>query len=150
QLGLDLVAAALTARRRDDEPPPELRAAYEPERWRRAREYGRARARFGMVVETVTFAVTLAFWLGGGFGALGRAVRALGVGPIVTGLLFVAAIGVGRALVGLPFRWWSTFVLEARFGFNRTTPWTFWTDLAKGLLLAAVLGGPLLVAILWL
>ena len=150
QLGLDLVAAALTARRRDDEPPAELRAAYDPGRWRRAREYGRAQARFGMVVETMTFCVTVAFWLGGGFGALDRAVRALGVGPIATGLLFIAAIGLGRAVVGLPFRWWSTFVVEARFGFNRTTPWTFWTDLAKGLLLAAVLGGPLLVAILWL
>ncbi len=53
-------------------------------------------------------------------------------------------------MVHLPLRWWVTFVVEERFGFNRTTRRTFWTDLLKGLGLAAALGGPLLAAILWL
>src|SRR5207247_596704 len=53
-------------------------------------------------------------------------------------------------VLALPFSWWSTFVIEERFGFNRTTPRTFWTDVVKGGLLALVLGGPLLAALLWL
>ena len=55
-----------------------------------------------------------------------------------------------RLLAGVPLRWWSTFVIEERFGFNRTAPKTFWTDLVKGILLAVVLGGPLVAAVLWL
>ena len=76
--------------------------------------------------------------------------RSLGQGPIGTGLLFIGALAAGRMLVGLPFAWWSTFVIEDRFDFNRTTPATFATDLAKQALLAVVLGGPLLAAVLWL
>jgi len=77
-------------------------------------------------------------------------VRGLGLGPVATGLVFLALLGLARALVALPFDWWSTFVIEERFGFNQTTARTFWADRAKGLLLAAVLGGPLLAAVLGL
>jgi STE24 endopeptidase len=64
--------------------------------------------------------------------------------------VYLGALGLAQAVVGLPLRWWSTFVIEARFGFNRTTPVTFWTDTAKGAALAVGLGGPLLAAVLWL
>jgi STE24 endopeptidase len=56
----------------------------------------------------------------------------------------------GRGLLRLPFSWYSTFVLEERYGFNRATPRTFWTDVATGVGLAVALGCPLLAAILWL
>jgi STE24 endopeptidase len=69
---------------------------------------------------------------------------------VATGLAFLAALGLARMLVGLPFAIWSTFVMEERFGFNRTSRATFVTDRLKGLLLAIGLGGPLLAAILWL
>jgi STE24 endopeptidase len=147
---LELAADALSLRTLLAAPPPELAEIYEPERWRRAREYLPARTHFGMVAASVDLAALLGFWFAGGFGALDRAVRALGVGPITSGLLFVAALAVARLVVALPLRWWSTFVVEERFGFNRTTARTFWADLAKGIVMAAALGGPLLALVLWL
>src|SRR5439155_530551 len=128
--------------------PAEFRDVYDALRYRRAQEYTRARARFGLVTSTVGLAVLLAFWFAGGFGWLDRSLRPLGLGPIGTGLLYLGALGLAWFVLGVPFRWWSTFVIDARFGFNRTAPKTFWTDLLKGILLAAVLGGPLVAAVL--
>jgi STE24 endopeptidase len=150
QAGLDLVAGALNVRALRPELPAEFRGVYDPDRYRRAQEYTRARARFGMVAEAASLAAVIAFWFAHGFDALDRAVRALALGPVPTGLLFIAALALARVILALPFRCWSTFVTEERFGFNRTTPRTFGADLAKGFLLAALLGGPLVAAILWL
>jgi STE24 endopeptidase len=149
KFALDVAADLLNLRALRPELPAEFQDVYDPERYRRAQEYTRTRTRFGLVPATVDLAVLLAFWFAGGFGALDVAVRALGRGPIATGLLYVAALGLGAMLLRLPFRWWSTFVIEARFGFNTTTPRTFWTDVVKGLVLAAALGGVLLAAVLW-
>lgn len=147
---LEVVAELLNLRALGPEPPHELRDAYEPARYRRSRDYLAARIRFGLVAAAVSLSTLLVFWFAGGFGWLDRSLRGLGFGPIVTGLLFIGSLALGRIVVGLPLRWWSTFVLEARFGFNKTTPATFWADMAKGLVLSAVLGAPLLAGILWL
>jgi len=77
-------------------------------------------------------------------------VRGLGLGAIPSGFVFIGSLALGRGILAIPLRWWSTFVIEERFGFNRTTPRTFWIDLTKGFVLAALLGGALLAAILWL
>jgi STE24 endopeptidase len=149
-VGLELLAGALNLRALATPLPPELRALYDPARHERARAYTRARLRFAQARAVFDLALLLAFWFAGGFGALDDRLRALGAGPIGTGLLFLGALGAGSMLVHLPLRWWSTFVIEERFGFNRTTPRTFWTDVAKGALLAVLLGAPLAAAILWL
>ncbi|HZP42749.1 MAG TPA: M48 family metallopeptidase [Candidatus Binatia bacterium] len=149
KFALDATADVLNLRALRPEAPPEFRDVYDPARYRRAQEYTRARARFGFVPATVGLAALLAFWFAGGFGALDRVVRALGWGPIPSGLAYLGALGLGAALLRLPFRWWSTFVIEARFGFNTTTPRTFWADVAKGAALSAVLGGGLLAVVLW-
>src|SRR2546428_633082 len=148
--GLELAADSLNLRTLPPAPPPELGGAYDAERWRRAREYLSARIHFGMVASTVDLTALLAFWFAGGFGALDRWVRGFGGGPVACGLLFLGVLALARLGMALPLRWWSTFVVEERFGFNRTTPRTFWTDVAKGAVLAAVLGGPLLALVLWL
>ncbi|MCB1233408.1 MAG: M48 family metallopeptidase, partial [Verrucomicrobiae bacterium] len=64
--------------------------------------------------------------------------------------VFLGALGLALRLLGLPASYLSTFVLEERFGFNRSTRRTFWLDQAKGLALTMLLGGPLVAAILWL
>ena len=129
--------------------PEEVRAAWDEDKYKRSQAYARARTRFGLIPAAVQLAVLLAFWFGGGFGWLDAEVRSLGWGPIASGVLYVGSLALAHSLIGLPFRWYGTFVIEERFGFNRTTPATFWADYAKGLLLAAVLGGALLAAVLW-
>jgi STE24 endopeptidase len=149
EYGLELAASLLTLRALDPRVPPEFRDLYDAAAYRRSQEYTRVRTRFGIVADTVQLALFLVFWLAGGFAWLDDLVRRPGLGPVATGLLFIGALAVGRGLVGLPFRWWSTFVIEQRFGFNRTAPRTFWLDLAKGTLLAAAIGAPLLAVVLW-
>lgn len=134
----------------EPEPPAELRHLYDAERYRRSQAYTRATSRFALVTDAIELGVLLGFWLLGGFGWVDGAVRDLGLAPVPTGLLFLGVLGLGELLLALPLRWWHTFRVEERFGFNRTTPRTFWADTAKGALLAVVLGAPLAAAALWL
>ncbi len=145
---LNLIADVLNLRALRPELPPEFEGVYDAEAYRQSQAYTRAQTRFGWVSSTVLLTATLAFWFAGGFQALDTAVRYLGYGPVWGGLVYIGVLMLGRALLALPFRLYATFVLEARFGFNRTTPLTFVTDLLKGLGLAIVLGGPLLAGVL--
>jgi STE24 endopeptidase len=138
--------------------PQELAGVYDDAEYRRSQAYTRARARLSMVSASVGLAVLLGFWLLGGFAWLDGVARVVasswgwlaGWRPVSTGLIFLGALGLGSSLLSLPFSAWGTFVLEERFGFNRTTLRTFLLDLAKGLALSVVLGAPLVAAVLWL
>ena len=147
--GLNLVADLLNLRALRPDLPEEFRDVYDAERYRRSQDYTRVRTRFGLIPATFHLVVLLGFWFAGGFAWWDGAVRGMGLGPIASGLVFIAALALTRMLLGIPFRWYATFVIEERFGFNKTTPRTFWADLLKGLLLSVVLGGLLLAAILW-
>lgn len=147
---VDAAATWLNVRALDPEPPDDFRHVYDVERYRRSQAYTRAASRFGLMVEAMELAVLVAFWLLGGFGALDTAIRELGMGLVPTGLLFLGALALGRTLLGLPFRWWRTFVLEERFGFNRTTPRTFWADALKAALVGIGLATPVAATVLWL
>lgn len=144
---LGVVADALNLRALEPEVPAEMAQHYDAETYRRSQEYTRVRTRFGLVTSTFDLALLLAFWWLGGFEWLDERARSLGFGVVATGVIYVAALALGSQLVGLPFDIWSTFVIEERFGFNRTSPRTFVLDRLKGLLISAVLGIPLLAAI---
>ncbi len=141
--GLNLRAASETV-------PAEFAAVYDAVAYARSQRYLWARTRFGLVRGGAELAILLAFWFGGGFGWVQRLTNSWAGGEIVQGLLFVALLALGRMVYSLPFSWYAVFVLESRFGFNRTTLGTFIKDLLKGLVLSVVIGGPLLAGILWL
>lgn len=131
-------------------PPPELAALYDDARYARGQEYTRVRTYLGIVTSTVHLLALLLFWWSGGFGWWDRWTRALGWSEIPTGLMFLAGLMVASGVIGLPFRWYATFVIEARYGFNRATQATFWRDLLVGMVLAASVGGVAVAAVLWL
>jgi STE24 endopeptidase len=145
-----VAADVLNLRALRPEPPGDFRDLYDADRYRRVQAYTRDRTRFGLITSSLHLTLLLAFWLGGGFGVVDRWTRALGWSAVPTGLAFVALLALGQGLVRLPFSWYSTFVIEERYGFNRATPRIFWTDVATGVGLAVALGGPLLAAVLWL
>ena len=114
----------------------------------KAADYTIAKARFGRVSEIVNGVITLALTVGGGIAAIDSLWRRTGWGEPWLGLVVMGSVFLLTGVVTLPLSVWSTFKLEARFGFNRTTPALFVTDLLKNLVLSVLLGGPLLLATL--
>jgi STE24 endopeptidase len=120
---------------------------------RRAADYTIAKGRFGLLVTAASAAVALGWTLLGGLDTLNVALREAlwpRLGPLGYQLALLGAFALIAALVDLPFEWWSTFRLEQRFGFNRTTPGLWLADLAKGALLGLLIGGPLAALVLWI
>ncbi len=142
------VAEALNLRALEPEVPEGFRDIYDAESYAKSQAYTRARTGLHWIAGSWDLAVLLAFWHLGGFGYLADFISAHQLGPILTGLGFIAILGLASELISLPFALYSTFVLEERFGFNRTSLSTFCVDRVKGALLAVVLGGLLLSGIL--
>ena len=130
------------------EVPELLRDIYKSEDYRRSQEYTRVTTIFGIISGTVVQGAILVFWFAGGFSVVDRLVRSPGLPVIIEGILFIGILLAGYALLELPFNIYRTFVIEERFGFNRTTRATFLLDRLKGLGLALILGTPLLAGIL--
>jgi STE24 endopeptidase len=131
--------------------PREFAASVTLAAHQKAADYTIARTRLGMIETLVSAAVLLAFTLGGGvqglFDLWGRAFEA---GGYAHGIALILSVGAISGLVDLPFAIYRTFVIEARFGFNRMTPRLFGVDLAKHVALGLALGVPLLFVVLWL
>ncbi|MCE9614001.1 MAG: M48 family metallopeptidase [Lentisphaerae bacterium] len=150
RLAVTLLADVLNLRRAHGGLPAALRASFDEATYSRSQAYLRANTRFGMVEDLALTGVLIAFILLGGFGAVDHWARSLGWPPLATGLAFTGALVLASRLLGLPFSIYDTFVVEQRFGFNRTTPRTFALDMAKGLLLLTLIGGPVYAAVIWL
>ena len=95
-----------------------------------ARAYLRVNSRFDVVQSCAALGVLLVFWFAGGFGWLDGWARAHAATEVPAGLVFLAALFFGQAVVALPFSIYATFVIEKKFGFNQTTPATFIMDLS--------------------
>lgn len=147
---LALIGDWLNLRALDPQLPGEFTGVYDTDKYATSQEYTRVKTRFGLITGTFDLALLLIFWQVGGFNYLDQWVRGSHLSPVATGLVFTGILLLAKTIISLPFSIYSTFVIEERFGFNRTTPATFITDLGKGILLTILLGGPLLAAILWL
>ena len=148
QYALSVTANLLNLKCLRFEPPEPLEGVYQRDEYRRSQEYTRTNTRFEFVTSTFSLLILLAFWFSGGFNYLDQIVRSWGFTPIVNGLLYIGVLLIGYSLLMLPFSIYSTFVIEGRFGFNRTIPRTFIFDQVKGLGLAVVIGAPLLASVL--
>jgi STE24 endopeptidase len=150
EFALRLIADGLNLKAFRNEVPEAFRDSYKPERYGTAQAYLRARTRLGWCSGAFLLAATLVFWFGGGFGWVDHRVRALGLGPVSAGLVYVGSIAMLRGILSLPFRIYSVFVIETRFGFN-TTGWkTFLLDGIKTTLLSLAIGGTILSLVLYL
>ena len=130
--------------------PAEFAASIPLADHQKAADYSVAKTRLFLAELAADVALVLAFTFGGLLQWLADGLSALGADGYVHGLALFAAYGIVGFAADLPFSLYRTFKLEARFGFNKTTPRLFVGDLAKGALLAVVIGGPVLFAVLWL
>lgn len=116
----------------------------------KAADYTLAKGKFGRIQMLLGVIVLLAWTLGGGLDWLDQAWRSLGWGALWTGTAVILSMTFISSLIDLPSSLYSTFVLEERFGFNKTTFKIFVVDMLKGTALGLVIGVPLILFVLWL
>ena len=145
---LGVVADLLNLRRVEPELPTAFKGWYDPAKYEQSQRYLIVTTRFRWIAATAGLAAVLAFWWGGGFGWLDSEVRRMHDSVIIRGLLFIGFLAGLKMLLNMPFGIYATFAIEQRFGFNQTTWRTFALDRIKGLILSALIGGPLLALIL--
>ncbi|WP_269532337.1 M48 family metallopeptidase [Chitinimonas sp. BJYL2] len=133
-----------------DSVPADFAGAIELDAHQKAADYTSAKTRLARIVIAWDALVLAGLTLGGVIGWFDTSLRAALGNSIWAGLGLMAAVMVVSSVLSLPFSIYSTFVLEERFGFNKTTPALFVVDMIKGALLSAVLGLPLVALVLWL
>jgi STE24 endopeptidase len=145
---LEIISNRLNMKSLSKELPDEFAGVYDEETYAKSQEYTRVRTKFGFITGTFDLLLLLGFWFSGGFNWLDQWARSFDYGVIATGLIFIGALVIAKTIISLPFSLYSTFVIEERFGFNKTDAKTFVADRLKGLALSVLIGGPLLAGII--
>jgi len=145
---LDSVADFLNLGNIDPHLPKEFENFYDRKKYLASQNYLKTNTRFGFITSSFDLSILLIFWFSGGFQYVDAMVRSFSFGSVISGLFFTGILLGLKFLISLPFSLYSTFVIEASFGFNKTTPRLFFTDLIKSLVLASLFGGALLSIVL--
>ena len=149
QFILESVLNYLNAKRYGRQVPDELNDVFNADEYKKSQAYKKTNYRFGVITSTFSLILTLGFLIFGGFEWIDQIARSISGHPIGIALLFFGIIMIGSDLLTLPFSYYSTFVIEERFGFNKTSKGTFLMDKLKGWGMMAVVGGGLLASIIW-
>ncbi len=144
----NIIANFLNFRTLNSKIPKEFENVFDDVSYEKSQLYSKAKLKFDIVESTFGLLVLIIFWFTGGFSYLDDMVRSLGCGYIFTGVIYIGILLLARAILSLPFRIYSIFVIEEKFGFNKTTPKIFVTDIIKGTFLSVLLGGPLLILVI--
>jgi STE24 endopeptidase len=144
----DLILEILNLKAQRTDIPAEVADFYDKEKYLKSLEYHHARTRFSFFSGGFSFLISLAMLAFGGFGYLDSLLRPYFDNQIYLALVFFAIILVASDILTLPFQLYSTFVIEERFGFNKTTKGTFVADKIKGFIIGAIVGGLLLTLLI--
>ncbi|MBI4945076.1 MAG: M48 family metallopeptidase [Bacteroidetes bacterium] len=130
--------------------PKEAEGIYDPDKYKKSQEYYKVNHNFSMLTSSVTLVAMLLMLFLNGFSFVDSFVRTYTQNPILMALLFFGILGFASDILGMPFSLYQTFVIEEKFGFNKTSVTTFILDKLKGYLLAAIVGGGLFALIIWI
>jgi len=147
---LSLVVETLNLRNLSTEIPEEFHGIYDDEKYAQSQRYLKDNTRFGQIQTAIMLPLTIAFILLGGFGWINTVAQSASDHMIVQGLVFGGILLLISQVTSLPFSLYDTFVIEGKYGFNKTTAKTFVADLLKGLLLTLLLGAPIFALVLWI
>ncbi len=134
----------------NDKLPEEVKDIYNEEKYRRQQAYEKANFRFSMISSSFGFVLMLLMVLFAGFAFVNNLAISVSDHAIPTALVFFGILLLASDLLNTPFSVYDTFVIEERFGFNKTSPRTFIFDKLKGWLLGAIIGGGLLALIIYI
>ncbi|WBL23491.1 M48 family metallopeptidase [Zunongwangia sp. HRR-M8] len=145
----DKILDTLNAKHFNDSIPPELADVYDKEEYEKSQRYKKERYKFGILTSGFSLILTLGFLFWDGFEYVDNIARAFSNNEILIALIFFGIIMIGSDILITPFSYYSTFVIEEKYGFNKTSKSTFFVDKIKGWLLMAILGGGILAVIVW-
>lgn len=129
--------------------PDKLKGIYDEEKYRNSMEYSKANYKFGLLSGFFSFVVIMGMLFFEGFAFADGIARQISQNPIVMALIFFGGLAFLSDIIGIPFDLYDTFVIEERFGFNRTSRRTWFFDKLKNYLLVGVLGGGLVALLIW-
>jgi STE24 endopeptidase len=130
--------------------PEEIESFYEKEKYVKSLAYHRERTKFSFITSAFGFLLSALMLLLGGFGWLDSLLRVTIHNEILLALAFFGVLMLASDILTIPFQWYNTFVIEEKYGFNKTTLKTFITDKLKGYTLGALVGGGLLSLLIYL
>ena len=146
---LSFIVRTLNIKALDPVLPSEFEDTFDKDKYLKSQDYTRTNSKFSYITSTFSLILSLIFIFGGFYNAIDQYVISFGYSSIITGLLFFGLLTIITDLLSLPFSLYSTFVIEERFGFNKTTLNTFIMDKLKGYFLMILLGSPLLYLLLY-
>ena len=139
----------LNAKRFKDPIPTEVADVFNAEEYKKSQAYKLTNYKFGIITSVFSLVLILAFLLFGGFAWVDQVAQNISNNSIVQALIFFGIIMIGSDILNLPFSYYQTFVIEEKFGFNKTTKATFFIDKLKQWLMTIIVGGIILSLILW-
>ena len=146
---IDQVLDWLNAKHFDDPIPQELADVYDTETYRKSQDYKKVNAKFSTLTSSFMLVITLLFFALDGFAFVDQIARSISDNEIIVGLIFFGIIMLGSDILTTPFNYYKTFIIEERFGFNKSTPKLFLADKLKGWLMTIIVGGGLLALVIW-
>ncbi len=131
-----------------EELPDEVRDIYDEEKYKKSIAYAKANNKFGLLTSSFSFVISFILLATGFFGWFDGKVQEFISTEEFISLAFFGLLFLASDIVNIPFQLYDTFVIEEKFGFNKTTPKTFVLDKLKGYMLAAIIGGLILYILL--
>ncbi len=139
----------LNSRKWSADLPDELRDVYDADQYRKQQEYKKANDRFSLLTSSFSLILIMLMLFLSGFSLVDGWARSITQHPVLVVLVFFGILGLASDIINTPFSIYDTFVIEEKFGFNKTSPVTFVTDKLKGWMLGALIGGGLLSLFVW-
>ena len=146
---IDSVLNHLNAKHFDDALPNDVSDVYEINEYRQSQSYKKTNHNFSKITSLFSLITTLLFFFLNGFSIVDEIARGFSNNIIIITLIFFGIIIIGSDIISIPFSLYKTFVIEEKFGFNKSTKKLFFLDKIKGLLMTIILGGSILSIITW-
>ncbi|EZH71373.1 peptidase M48 [Aquimarina atlantica] len=146
---IDSLLDILNSRHYNDQIPEELIDVYPEEEYQKSIAYKKANFKFKLVSSTISLCIMLLFFFLDGFAIVDNISRSISDNSIIIGLIFFGIIMIGSDILSTPATYYKIFVIEEKFGFNKTTIKTFFIDKIKSIIMMIIVGGGLLALIIW-
>ena len=146
---IDSVLNHLNAKHFNDTLPNDISDVYEINEYQQSQSYKKTNHNFSKITSLFSLITTLLFFFFDGFSIVDEIARGFSNNIIIITLIFFGIIIIGSDIISIPFSLYKTFVIEEKFGFNKSTKKLFFLDKIKGLLMTIILGGSILSIITW-